>query len=391
MGQELHELPEGWEWRSLGEVASLINGRAYKKHELLNAGSVPVLRVGNFFSNRSWYYSDLELPQQKYCDEGDLLYAWSASFGPKIWEGPRTIFHYHIWKIITSNLIDKHYLYWLLELDSVDIKSQGNGVGMKHATKGGMEKRQIPLPPLNEQKRIVAKLDATFTRIDTAITHLQQTLELSKALFASAVSNKFELRNKSWRPVKMTDVCSITSKLLDPRKLEYIDMLHVGGANIESLTGNLIGLKTAREERLISGKFIFDNKVVLYSKIRPYLMKVARPNIHGLCSADIYPLTSKAGVLDRNFLFYLLLSEDFTAYAIQGSSRAGMPKINRKHLFEYEFSIPSLEEQRQITDSLDALSERTRTLEASTQEKINDLTALKASLLDAAFKGNIDQ
>lgn len=389
MGQVLYELPEGWEWKPLGEVATLINGRAYKQKELLEEGPIPVLRVGNFFSNRSWYYSDLDLPAEKYCEKGDLLYAWSASFGPKIWNGPKAIFHYHIWKIVTSEAIDKHYLFHLLELDSDEIKAQGYGVAMTHATKGGMEKRYVPVPPLNEQKRIVAKLDALFTRIDAAITHLQEALKLSKALFASALSTRFQPKDKNWQQVNLADVCGITSKLSDPREPEYVDMTHVGGANIESFTGELTELRTAREEKLISGKYPFDESMVLYSKIRPYLMKVARPNFQGLCSADIYPLDPKPDVLNRDFLFYLLLTEDFTSYANQGSSRAGMPKVNRKHLFNYMFLLPSIDEQGRIVTHLDALAERTRTLEAETQERLDQFAALKSSLLDTAFRGQL--
>ena len=74
----------GWRKVALEVNATLLNGRAYKQDELLDSGKYPVLRVGNFFSNRGWYYSDLELDDDKYCDNGDLLYAWSASFGPQI-------------------------------------------------------------------------------------------------------------------------------------------------------------------------------------------------------------------------------------------------------------------------------------------------------------------
>ena len=69
----------GWQKTALEANATLLNGRAYKQDELLDSGKYPVLRVGNFFSNRGWYYSDLELDDDKYCDNGDLLYAWSAS------------------------------------------------------------------------------------------------------------------------------------------------------------------------------------------------------------------------------------------------------------------------------------------------------------------------
>ena len=157
---ELYALPEGWEWKRLEEVCQFINGKAYKKIELLSEGKYPVLRVGNFFTNNNWYYSDLELPENKYCDYGDLLYAWSASFGPRIWEGEKSIYHYHIWKTIPDNkLITKEFLYQLLDWDVEKIKSdQGTGATMMHVTKGSMEARIIPLPSLQEQKRIVAKL-----------------------------------------------------------------------------------------------------------------------------------------------------------------------------------------------------------------------------------------
>ena len=77
------------EWKPLTEVSRFINGRAYKKPELLQQGKYPVLRVGNFITKDSWYHSNLELDEDKYCDNGDLLYAWSASFGPRIWEGEK--------------------------------------------------------------------------------------------------------------------------------------------------------------------------------------------------------------------------------------------------------------------------------------------------------------
>ena len=155
-----------WPKEELGQFAKLINGRAYKQEELLSTGPTPVLRVGNFFSNRSWYFSDLELEEEKYCNEGDLLYAWSASFGPRIWEGPRAIYHYHIWKVEVTERVEKRFLYYLLELDSVNIKAEGSGIAMVHATKGGMEKRKFPLPDIETQRGIVNDLDAEQALVD---------------------------------------------------------------------------------------------------------------------------------------------------------------------------------------------------------------------------------
>lgn len=139
----------------LGNICRIINGRAYKQSELLEHGKYPVLRVGNFFSSDRWYYSDLELSEDKYCDYGDLLFAWSASFGPKIWDGTKVIYHYHIWKIIPNEmLVDKYYLYYWLK-KSVQMLTAGiHGSVMAHMTKSDMENQTILLPTIETQEKI---------------------------------------------------------------------------------------------------------------------------------------------------------------------------------------------------------------------------------------------
>ena len=166
-------------------------------------------------------------------------------------------------------------------------------------------------------------------------------------------------------------------------------MTHVGAGNIESKTGVFVDLKTAREEGLISGKFLFDESMVLYSKIRPYLMKVARPDFDGLCSADMYPLAPIPNVVTRDYLFHLLLSKHFTDYAIQGSARAGMPKVNREHLFEFRVWLPDVKKQKQLAANLDDLSEQTQRLARLYEQKLVALEALKKSLLHQAFNGEL--
>jgi type I restriction enzyme S subunit len=158
---------EGWTEKEIKEICTLINGRAYKKDEMLGAGKYPLLRVGNFFSNRDWYYSDLELDASKYCDKGDLLYAWSASFGPQIWEGEKVIYHYHIWKVLPKeSVVDKRFLLYLLEWDVDQIKlAHGTGATMMHVSKGSMESRLVPIPSLHLQSDIVFQLDGL--RVET--------------------------------------------------------------------------------------------------------------------------------------------------------------------------------------------------------------------------------
>jgi type I restriction enzyme S subunit len=187
---------EGWVEKRLNEVCVLINGRAYKKEEMLGAGKHPLLRVGNFFSNRDWYYSDLELDADKYCEKGDLLYAWSASFGPRIWEGDKVIYHYHIWKVLPKGtVVEKRFLLYLLEWDVDQIKlAHGTGTTMMHVSKGSMESRVVPVPPLRLQSGIVSRLDGL--RVETQhLTHLYERKlaaleELRKTLLQQAFNGE---------------------------------------------------------------------------------------------------------------------------------------------------------------------------------------------------------
>ena len=151
-----------WEEKTLGKAATFYNGKAYKQEELLEHGKYRVLRVGNFFTNNNWYYSDLELDETKYCENGDLLYAWSASFGPRIWHGEKVIYHYHIWKVVAEKNINKDFLYLVLDFETEKIRSQSaNGLGLLHITKATIEnwKCMFPKDP-NEQQRIAELLSA---------------------------------------------------------------------------------------------------------------------------------------------------------------------------------------------------------------------------------------
>lgn len=177
----------GWRKVALEVNATLLNGRAYKQDELLDSGKYPVLRVGNFFSNRGWYYSDLELDDDKYCDNGDLLYAWSASFGPQIWNGGKVIYHYHIWKVLVGEAYNKMFLCKLLEYVTSSLMSDTHGIAMMHLTKSGMEKTEFIVPPLAKQEEFSEFVSQT----DKSKLAVRQSLEKLETLKKSLMQEYF--------------------------------------------------------------------------------------------------------------------------------------------------------------------------------------------------------
>ena len=157
---------EEWKEYRLGEICKVINGRAYKQEELLNEGKYKVLRVGNIFQGNKWYYSDLELPDSKYCYNGDLLYAWSCDFAPYIWHGDKTIYHYHIWKLEENkDVVDRQYLYYYLQIRTKTFLGGTHGSVMLHMTKKDMEDQILSLPSLSSQKRIASILSSLDDKI----------------------------------------------------------------------------------------------------------------------------------------------------------------------------------------------------------------------------------
>lgn len=377
----------GWEYRTLGDVCETI----------IAGGDVPKGRVSQ---ERTPQYG---VPIYSNGAKNEGLYGFTdvaSVMKPSITISARGTIGYAavrtepflpvvrlIVLIPDEKIVDISFLYYSV----AGIDFENTGTSIPQLTVPNLRERQIYIPPLPEQRRIVVILDEAFEGIATAKANAEKNLHNARALFESHLQSVFSQRGEGWVEKRLSDVCAITSKLIDPRKEKYLDLIHVGAGNIVSQSGVFTDLKTAREEGLISGKFLFDETMVLYSKIRPYLMKVARPDFDGLCSADMYPLTPLPNEITRDYLFHLLMSKHFTDYAIQGSARAGMPKVNREHLFEFTVWLPSMGQQNKLAAKLDALQEETQRLESICQQKLDALDALKKSLLDQAFRGELSR
>jgi len=333
--READTVNDKWPTVELGTVASLINGRAYKQEELLAEGPTPVLRVGNFFSNRGWYYSDLELEPDKYCNPGDLLFAWSASFGPRIWDGPRAIYHYHIWKVVPTEAIDKMFLFHLLAADSEKIKSEGHGIAMVHATKSGMEKRKFPLPPLEVQKEIVAEIEGYQKVINGA----------------RAVLDNYRPHipiHPDWPMGLLADVCTLISG-------QHIDKddYNTDRVGVDYLTGpSDFGLKHPVATRWTVKPKIFAAKGDILMTVKG----------SGLGSINLLN-TERAAIsrqlmairvrdADPEFIYVLLLAKFDHIQSLGGG--AAIPGITRTHVLELQIPLPPLATQQAIVAEIEA-------------------------------------
>mgnify|MGYP002559951248 FL=1 len=191
------DIPIHWDIACLRFFLKLINGRAYSQNELLPSGKYKVLRVGNFFPNDSWYYSNMELGPDKYCDKDDLLYAWSASVGPYIWNEAKTIYHYHIWKVQLATSMDKMYSYYLLRAVTNQKMGDMHGSTMMHITMSDMNKTKIPIPPISEQQQIATYLDIKCSKIDHIIATQKKKIaylqELKQSLITNVVTGKIKV------------------------------------------------------------------------------------------------------------------------------------------------------------------------------------------------------
>lgn len=204
----------------LGDIVTLLNGRAYLMPELQDSGKYRILRVGNLSGgNDSWYYSDMELDENKYCENGDLLYAWACNFGPHIWREEKVIYHYHIWKLVENKeKVDRTYLYYYLLHQTPFYLGGVNGATMVHITKKNMEKKTVYIPSsLNVQHRIASILSTYDSLIENNTKCIRLLEKMAENLYKEwFVRFRFpghenvEMENglpKGWKRGSLSDVC----------------------------------------------------------------------------------------------------------------------------------------------------------------------------------------
>lgn len=222
-----------WKEYQIQDVCRLINGRAYSNDEMLEHGKYKIVRVGNLSGgNSTWFYSDLELPADKYCHNGDLLFAWACTFGPHIWKEDNTIFHYHIWKIVEdTDVVDRRFFYYYLKFATGGFLGALNGSVMVHITKSSMEKMIIRIPKkLEDQRRIASILSSLDRKIELNNKIYTDLEEMAQAIFKNwfvdfepfkdgkFVDSELGMIPEGWKVGRADDFYQINIGKTPPRK-----------------------------------------------------------------------------------------------------------------------------------------------------------------------------
>lgn len=198
-------MTKNYELKTLGSVATYINGRAFKPSEWESTG-LPIVRIQNLTDkNAKCHYSSAAYEEKYKIHNGDLLFAWSASLGAHIWNQNDAWLNQHIFKVIPNDNIDKLYLYYYLQKVIAELYLKTHGSGMVHITKGPFMNTSIPVPSYTEQSRIVAHIEELFSELDKAVDTLKTTKEQLEVYRQAVLKEIFD--SVSTTSVHIKDVC----------------------------------------------------------------------------------------------------------------------------------------------------------------------------------------
>lgn len=190
----------GVESAAIGDLCSLINGRAFKPSEWGSTG-LPIIRIQNLNDeSRDFNHYDGAYDKKHEVNTGDLLFSWSVtpgtSFGAFFWNRPRGVLNQHIFNVhVDKSRVEKRYFRYAMNHRLIDIIGQAHGgVGLKHITKGKLEAIEIPLPPLSEQKRIADILD----KADAIRSKRQEAINTSQEILPSLFADVFGIAGQKY-------------------------------------------------------------------------------------------------------------------------------------------------------------------------------------------------
>jgi len=405
----MSELPIGWINIELKYLGEYINGRAFKPTEWKRSG-LPIIRIQNLTNTSSIYnYSDKKHEEKYLVKNGNLLVAWSASLGAYIWKGEDAWLNQHIFKvIINDSVVKKEFLYYTIVNTIDELYKKTHGTGMVHVTKPVFESHIVNLPPLNEQKRIVGKLDKLLTQVDESKRRLEKIPIILKrfrqSVLNAAVTGEL---TKDWRERNENFISRTNYQLIDvinekPRNgLSIKEVKHK--TNIKSLT-----LTATTSGKFLSNHFKYLNIEIpknshLFLKKNDILIQRSNSleyvGVSALYDGEdnefIYPdlmmkIHPNQLVLPKYLFYHLSSLETRKYYRDNATGTAGnMPKINQKIVSNTPIEIPHIEEQKEIIKRVETLFKKADEIEERYKKAKAYVDKLTQSILAKAFRGEL--
>lgn len=401
------KIPLSWECCKQKYKIQLINGRAYKDSEFEENGKYKILRVGNLFSNPNWYTSSLELEDEKYCVDGDLLYAWSMSYGPYIWSGDKVIYHYHIWKAkLAKDMMVRFSYYYYVALTN-NIRAESHETTMGFVTMGNMNNSYIAVPSSLEQQAIADYLDDRCSKIDTIITEAKASIEeykeLKQAVIYEAVTKGID-KNVPMKDSGVEWIGQIPN-YMTVKKIKYVTQISRG----------LFGYRPRNAAFLYDGPYPFiqtgdvaranhyiteykqtlseEGKKVsrLFPKGTLTMTIAANVGDVSILGFDAYFPDSVLGFIpydkySSEYLYYIFsaMKEEFVLNAISNTQL----NLNVERVKElYIPVLEDVEQQKKLIDYLDSKTEKIDEMISEKQSLIEDLEVYKKSLIYEVVTG----
>ncbi|MDD5321699.1 MAG: restriction endonuclease subunit S [Methylococcales bacterium] len=360
----------GWQMKKLGEVCEVIAGQSPEgKYFNSEMRGLPFYQGKKEFSEKflgeptTWTTETTKEARQ-----GDVLMSVRAPVGPVNFATQRICIGRGLAAIRATEVIDRDYLFNFL------LKHESEVVGNTGAVFNSINKTQIeniliPIPPLPEQQRIVAILDEAFEGIATAVANAKKNLNNARELFESTVQSVFANKGDGWEEKRFDEICVLQR-----------------GFDLPTHSRN------EGNYPLVSSNGITD-KIDLWKVKAPGVVTGRSGtigNVHFI-EEDYWPLNTALYVKEfygnyERCIYYFLKQFDLGKYR----SGAGVPTLNRNNVHsEMVWFSKAITEQQRIVAKLDELSAETKKLEAIYQQKLTALDALKKSILNQAFAGEL--
>lgn len=398
-------MKEGWKMVKLGEVCESRLGKTLnsstdigKPYEYLCAVNIQWDKI-DLSILKTTLFSNEEVEKFK-IQKGDLLVCEGGEAGrAAIWDDEKTILYQnalHRIRFKNNVMLPRFCMHYLrkLKFEGIIDKNYARGATIKHLVTKSLYSIPIPLPPLEEQHRIVSILDAAFAKIDALKKNAEKNLKNAKALFQQVLAQELQPK-EGWVEKKLGEVGDFKNGMnfAHNERGTEIHMLGVGNFGDLFFINDVEKLPILSLNKLPSEDYLLKDEDIVFVRSNGNKQLVGR-------SLVVYPkgvLTTFSGfcirfrkrIDDINIIFltYYLKTKD-TRKKLFGNG-ANISNLNQKMLQDLLFVYPSLEEQHRIVSTLDTLSEKCRRLEQVAQQTIRECDALKQSILRKAFSGEL--